>query len=87
MTDCYQIDSAYLNKLIESGAVTMKAYEVKDAYIPYLRIFYLPYKNMFMEYSDKTLAKAVKVVHESENYEIIDDLFYNITPKDLKKIA
>ena len=49
----------------------------EDAYIPYLRVFYIACANdAYMSFADPVLTRAKKLVAEMDTSYIIDDLMY-----------
>ena len=74
MEDSYQINSEYLNYLIASRTATVKVHNIQNAYIPYLRVFYIPYNNPFLSIDDDLLFDAIKVVNNSKCF--LEDIRY-----------
>lgn len=70
---CYQIDIELLNEGIGNGTISVKAIIRKDAYIPYLRVFYLANLNReYIQINDATLSYAMDVV--SNNSIFIEEM-------------
>lgn len=77
MYDSYQISIAELNMLLKSGEIQLYVDIYNDSYIPYLRVFYLPIDNPYMELSDPLLLSAVKTVNNTDAVSyLVDDLLY-----------
>lgn len=75
MYECYQIDIDTLNELIVSGTARLYVDFYEDAYIPYMRIFYIAWANdEFMSFDDPVLTRAKKLVSEMDTSYIMDDL-------------
>ncbi len=70
MDGCYQIEKVDLDKLIEQGAITCELYEAKDAYIPYLRPFYLRFiaDSPYMYIEDQLLRYTIEKIQNVELY-------------------
>lgn len=65
----YQIEKEKLNGMIEKGRVRIKAVIYKDAYIPYLRPFYLMgVDDGMMEIEDSLLVYVINQLNKEEVY-------------------
>jgi len=75
MYECYQIDIDTLNEFITEGKVRLYVDFYEDAYIPYLRLFYIAHTDEdFMSFDDPVLTRAKKLVAEMDTSYIMDDL-------------
>jgi len=75
MYECYQIDIDSLNELIAAGEARLYVDFYEDAYIPYLRLFYIRWtEEEFMSFDDPVLTRAKKLVSEMDTSYIVDDL-------------
>ena len=73
MYDCYQVEINTLNKFIASGDIKAKIQFFDEAYIPYLRPFYLNHITNHMKISDKLLQDAIAVINRSDVY--LEEIF------------
>ena len=70
---CYQIDIDALNEYVQKGAISITVVIRKDAYIPYLRAFYLSHLSLdYMQIDDSTLMYAIKII--AQNGIFIDEM-------------
>ena len=90
--DCIQIDSKYLNELINSGKASLTAKVLENAYNPYLRPCYLAYiydrHNDAMSFEDEKFESAVKYMSRylnSGGYDLCID-HHRDTLDDLKTL-
>lgn len=81
--DCYQIDIDELNKYVNSGNITAKIEIYANAYIPYIRPFYLldSNSNKYMSIPDKNLKNVIDILN-SQNANIIDIILDNMGELD-----
>ena len=78
MDGCFQIDRDELTSLVERGTIQVRVYEAKDAYIPYLRVFYISglISNRNMTINDDLLYRACETVAKSDACAYLyEDLF------------
>jgi hypothetical protein len=70
MDDCYQIPIEDLNKAIKTGKVKISCRIFKDAYVPYLRPFYLAdiFGNPYITFEEPMLVNAIKELVRSETF-------------------
>lgn len=82
MEDCFQIDKSDLEKLISEGKIKCTLLESKDAYIPYMRVFYLTgvINNDYMDIDDDLLYRSVEIVSKTNCY--IDELWEFNEPEE-----
>lgn len=74
MYGCYQIDIDVLNDYIRNGDVKLYVDIYSNAYVPYLRPFYLAYLNTeIIQFNDKLLTQAIEVI-KSSNISMFDEI-------------
>ncbi len=68
MSGCFQIEKSDLVDLIKKGLVRCELYEAKNAYIPYLRVFYLRsfIDSPYMFIGDRLLRQAIELVNTGD---------------------
>lgn len=70
---CYQIDIDTLNEYIQNGMISIRIVIRKDAYIPYLRAFYMSHLSLdYMQIDDSTLMYAIEII--AQNGIFIDEM-------------
>lgn len=75
MDGCYEIPKDVLQELIDNGTIKMNILVSDDAYIPYLRIFYLSslVGNRNMDFYDETLENVCKEIAKQGMY--LDEIY------------
>lgn len=76
MDDCWCIDNERLNELILNGSISCSPKVIPDAYIPYLRPFYLihtAYQTLMS--LDKTLKNVCDNLQRTDNMDLYDIIF------------
>lgn len=74
MDGSYQIDKSDLDYLISRNKIKCTLFESKNAYIPYLRVFYLTgvIESEYMDIDDSMLYEAVNIAAKGDNSGIWD---------------
>jgi hypothetical protein len=75
MYNCWQIDICDIKEGIDNGTIKAKVCMYANAYVPYLRPFYLSNIEKHMEIKDRLLNDAIRVIRNSDAF--IDELFEN----------
>ncbi len=75
MDGCYEISKDVLQELINDNAIQMNVLVSDDAYIPYLRVFYLSsvVNNRNMDIYDETLENICKEINKKNIY--LDEIY------------
>ncbi len=75
MEDCFQVDKVLLQECIDNGTIKASIDVYDDAYVPYLRVFYLAGLEMsYLDIEDNLLIKAIEIAKNSNVWleEILD---------------
>ena len=76
MYGCFEMDIDELNKYIESGEAVVTIHIYENAYLPYLRPFYLTGNNQsYMKIKDPLLKQAIDVINSATKDIYYEDLF------------
>jgi len=79
MNGCYTITTNILNNYIATNNIKMRIKRIKNAYIPYLRPFYLMDINTeYIPDCDMVFLEAVKTIKSSNHFDWFYDIAFNI---------
>ena len=87
MDDCWSIDNDTLNSLIQSGKVSCTAKVIKNAYIPYLRPFYLTQDTRSLMTLDKELEYVCGCLENKGAIDMFYDMMFFIDFEDFNTLC